>query len=136
HPSIRDVPERLYCSAEPATKDHVRVQTVVPAGETATLHPRLAPGRHTVFVDHEGGWYLDVDPDGPGELVWKEPPEGTPVRTSPEPTVTFANPKTEPSQLMIERATWSDDALRPGHLLSFQEFRDLFSEDYIGADVK
>src|SRR6185503_10644861 len=26
--------------------------------------------------------------------------------------------------------------LRPGMLLSFQEFRDLFSEDYIGADVK
>ena len=29
-----------------------------------------------------------------------------------------------------------DGKLRPGMLLSFQEFRDLFSEDYIGADVK
>jgi class 3 adenylate cyclase len=36
----------------------------------------------------------------------------------------------------IERASWSDDALRPGMLLSFQEFRDLFAEEYIGADVK
>jgi class 3 adenylate cyclase len=117
HPSIRDVPERLYCSAEPATRDHVRVQTVVPPGETVTLKPRLAPGHYNRFVDHEEDGSLDIDTDGPLEIVWK-------------------NSKDQPSQLMIERGTWSDDALRPGHLLSFQEFRDLFSEDYIGADVK
>src|SRR5699024_7043552 len=29
-----------------------------------------------------------------------------------------------------------DHALRAGQLLSFQDFRDLFSEDYIGADVR
>jgi class 3 adenylate cyclase len=136
HPSIRDVPERLYCSAEPATKDHVRVQAMVPPGESVTLHPRLAPGRYCVFIDHEGDWYLDVDEEGPGELVWKNPPDGTALRAAPQPKMTFANPKQQPAQVMIERATWSDDALRPGHLLSFQEFRDLFSEDYIGADVK
>ena len=46
HPSIRDVPERLYCSAEPATKDHIRVQTSVAPGAKVTLKPRLAHGRY------------------------------------------------------------------------------------------
>ena len=48
----------------------------------------------------------------------------------------FENDGTEAELFSIERATWSDDALRPGMLLSFQEFRDLFSEEYIGEDVK
>jgi class 3 adenylate cyclase len=137
HPSIRDVPERLYCSAEPATKDFVRVQAMVAPGETITVKPHLAAGRYCVIVDRMGSGYLDVDDSGESELVWKEPPpDGKSIKVVPDPEVKLTNPKKEPSQLMITRATWSDDALRPGHLLSFQEFRDLFSEDYIGADVK
>jgi class 3 adenylate cyclase len=136
HPSIRAVPERLYCSGEPATKDHIRVQTQVAPGAKAQLHPRLDPGRYTVWAGHRGGWYLDVDDDGPPELTYEDHPEGTIVRASTHPTVTFVNDGAEPELFTIERATWSDEALRPGTLLSFQEFRDLFSEEYIGADVK
>lgn len=136
HPSIRDVPERLYCSAEPATKDHIRVQTSVAPGAKAVIHPRLEPGRYVVWRGHTGGWYLDVDDDGPGEVSYEHHAEGTVVRACTRPAVTFENDGAEPETYTIERATWSDDALRPGALLSFQEFRDLFSEDYIGADVK
>jgi class 3 adenylate cyclase len=136
HPAIRDVPERLYCSAEPSTKEHIRVSTAVPPGAKATVVPSLAPGRYTVWAGHRGGWYLDVDADGPTELSYQDHPEGHVVKAGPMPTVHFTNDGTEPEQFSIERATWSDEALRPGMLLSFQEFRDLFSEDYIGADVK
>jgi class 3 adenylate cyclase len=135
HPSIRAVPVQLYCSAEPARRDHVRVQRALAPGEKAQLRPRLAPGRYTVWVGHRGGWYLDADPDGPAELVYEDHPEGTVVRASVEPLVQVENDGTELELFTIERTTWSDDALRPGMLLSFQEFRDLFSEDYIGADV-
>jgi class 3 adenylate cyclase len=58
------------------------------------------------------------------------------VQATPEPLVRVKNDSTAEQLLTIERADWSADALRPGMLLSFQEFRDLFSEDYIGADVK
>lgn len=136
HPSIREVPELLYCSAEPARRDHVRVQRMLAPGEAIQLQPRLAPGRYTVWVGHRGGWYLDVEDDAPAELVYEDHPEGTVVRASPEPLVRVENDGSEPELFTIERATWSDDALRPGMLLSFQEFRDLFSEEYIGADVK
>src|SRR5262249_50266029 len=42
----------------------------------------------------------------------------------------------EEEMFTVQEAKWSDHALRAGQLLSFQEFRDLFSEEYIGADVK
>jgi class 3 adenylate cyclase len=89
-----------------------------------------------VWAGHRGGWFVDAEEGGPGELVWDDHPEGTVVRASTMPTVTFANDGSESEEFSIERATWSDHALRPGTLLAFQDFRDLFSEDYIGADVK
>jgi class 3 adenylate cyclase len=136
HPSIREVAEQLYCSAEPATKDHIRVQATLAPGAKQLVRPQLARGRYTVWAGHRGGWYLDVDEGGPEHVAWADHPEGTVIRASTTPTVELANLGSETELFTIERATWSDDALRPGTLLSFQEFRDLFSEQYIGADVK
>ena len=59
-----------------------------------------------------------------------------PVRTGGRPTVTLTNTEAEARTFVIEQAQWKDDALRPGHLLSFQDFRDLFAEDYVSADVQ
>ena len=136
HSSIREVPEQLYCSAEPARRDHIRVQTTLPPGGKTVLRPRFAPGRYTVWAGHRGGWYVDVDDDGPPELVWDDHPEGTIVRACAAPAVHLANDGAEPETFTIERAKWSDDALRAGTLLGMQEFRDLFSKEYLGADVK
>ncbi len=136
HPSVRDVPERLYCSAEPATKDHIRVQTLVAPGATKTASPSLAPGRYVVWADHDGGWYLDVEKGAREKNAWANHPAGHVEKVGTKPTITFVNAGKAPVLFSIERATWSDDALRPGRLLSFQDFRDLFSEDYIGTDVK
>lgn len=137
HPSIRDVPEQLYCSAEPARKDHVRVQLAVAPGAEVALAPQLAPGRYTVWAGPAGGWYLDVVPDGPREPVrWAAHAEGTVVVAAPDAPLALRNDASESARFSIQRATWSDHALRTGHLLGFQDFRDLFSEDYIGADVR
>ncbi|HET9987156.1 MAG TPA: adenylate/guanylate cyclase domain-containing protein, partial [Kofleriaceae bacterium] len=98
--------------------------------------PHLAPGRYTVWSGHEGGWYLDIEEGAARELRYEDHAAGTVVKAGIDPTVTYVNAGSAPETFSIERATWSDNALRPGMLLSFQEFRDLFSEDYIGADVK
>ena len=136
HPSIRDVPDQVYCSAEPARKDHIRVQWTLPPGGRVELAPHLRPGRYTVWRDHDGGWYLDVDESGDRTVSWAPHPEGTVVRACPTATVAFTNDDAEPHLFTIEDAKWSDHALRAAHLLTFQDFRDLFSEEYIGADVR
>lgn len=136
HSSIRDVPDQVYCSAEPARKDHIRVQHTVPPGGHVALRPELAPGRYRVWRDRDGGWYLDVGDDGDDTVAWAPHPAGTAIAAARRATLELVNDATEPAAFRIERATWSDDALRAGQLLSLQEFRDLFSEDYIAADVR
>jgi class 3 adenylate cyclase len=136
HSSIRDIPDQVYCSAEPAKKDHIRVQHTVPPGGRVALRPELAPGRYRVWRDRDGGWYLDVGDGGADAVAWAPHPAGTAVAAAPRATLELVNDAAEPAAFRIERATWSDDALRAGQLLSFQEFRDLFSEDYIAADVR
>ncbi|MBK9035934.1 MAG: adenylate/guanylate cyclase domain-containing protein [Myxococcales bacterium] len=137
HRSIRVVPERSFCSAEPARKDHIRVQWVVPAGATAELAPTLAPRRYRARVEGaEEYGYLDVAPAGADLVDWKAsaPPDAPAVTSTPR--LRLANDRAEDAVFIVEDATWSDVALRPGRLLSFQDFRDLFSEEYLGADVQ
>jgi len=136
HPSIREVPDQVYCSAEPAKKDHIRVQWEVRPGDTVKLQPGLAPGRYTVWRGRDGGWYLDVEEDGEGSVQWEPHPRGTVVKATPGAAIELHNDDPEPKLFTIQQATWSDHALRAGQLLSFQDFRDLFSEEYIGADVR
>jgi class 3 adenylate cyclase len=136
HSSIRDVPEQLYCSAEPAKKSHIRVQWTLPPGGEVKVTPNLAPGRYTVWRSHEGGWYLDVDDDGDHTVRWAPHPEGHVVKATSDAAIEIRNDAPDEGLFSIESAKWSDHALRAGQLLSFQEFRDLFSEEYIGADVR
>ena len=150
HPSIREVPDQVYCSAEPAKKDHIRVQWAVPPGEQVKVEPHLSPGRYRVWFERDGGWYLDVESDDasasagadgsgaalPHEVRWEKHPAGTIIRAAPDAALEARNEADAPKVLRIEQATWSDHALRAGQLLGFQDFRDLFSEEYISADVR
>ncbi|MDX2092090.1 MAG: DUF5939 domain-containing protein [Kofleriaceae bacterium] len=136
HPSIREIPQTLYCSAEPARKEHVRVQYTVQPGETVKVQPELAPGRYTFSRNFGGGFFVDVGDEGSATVKWEPRPQGSVVKVSPSATFELVNDAAEAQPFTIERASWSDLALRAGKLLSFQEFRDLFSEDYIGADVR
>jgi class 3 adenylate cyclase len=136
HPAVREIPDQVYCSAEPAKKDHIRVQRTLFPGARIAIRPALAPGRYTVRRDREPGWYLDVGEGGADQIAWAAHPEGTVIAASPGATLELINDRDVPATVTIAQATWSDHALRAGQLLSFQEFRDLFSEEYIGADVR
>jgi class 3 adenylate cyclase len=140
HPSIRAVPTRLFCSAEPATKDHIRVQYAVAAGGTAVVTPGLEPGRYRMrTIGDPAVRYLDVDGAAAGgqpRIDWRAGTDAAPVAAGPRPTIALANPGDEPRTFVVETVQWKDDALRAGHLLSFQDFRDLFAEDYVSADVQ
>ncbi|MDQ3336255.1 MAG: adenylate/guanylate cyclase domain-containing protein [Myxococcota bacterium] len=136
HPSIRDVPDQVYCSAEPAKKDHIRVQWAVPPGGNVELMPNLKPGRYTVWRDRVGGWFLDVDQTGDHTVPWAPHPKDTVIKAAPDAKLALTNDDTQEHMFTVQEAKWSDHALRAAHLLSFQDFRDLFSEEYIGADVR
>lgn len=136
HPSIRDVPDQVYCSAEPAKKSHIRVQRLVPPGERIHVTPRLDPGRYRARESAGNSFYLDIDDEGEAAVRWGVEPAKDVVKAQRAATLELVNDSDDERMFTVEQATWSDHALRPGQLFGFPEFRDLFSEEYIGADVR
>jgi class 3 adenylate cyclase len=137
HPSIREVAQRHFCSAEPATKEHIHVQLAVPAGRSAVVTPALAPGRYRMRRHGERRYgYLDIDEAARSEVVRWTCEDGAVVRGAPGAAVEIDNPDPDPRLFIVEKSQWIDHALRPGQLLSMPDFRDLFSEDYLAADVQ
>ena len=137
HQSIRTIEQHSFCSAEPAQKQHVRVQRALAAGEVAELAVALPPRRfRTRLHGSETYGYLDVEPGGAAAVEWRATDGPVERAVAPTPTLVLRNDGAAATQFVVEDAQWSDVALRPGRLLSFQEFRDLFSEEYLGADVQ
>lgn len=139
HPSIREVPRRTFCSAEPATKEHIRVQQRVPAGGEAVVTPRLGPGRWRLRLHGEKRYgLLDVGAgaDVPEELVWRSSEAPREIAAGTAPPLRLVNDTAEDRTFIIEASQWADAALRPGKLLSFPEFRDLFAQEYLADDVQ
>jgi len=137
HSSIRPIERGMYCSAEPVHKPHIHMQQAVQPNESVDVKLPVAAGRYRMRVRGEmrGAW-LDVVDDGPASLVWStaDLPEG--AKLAPGGTLTLTNDRSKVATFVVETAAWLELALRPGRLLSFQEFRDLFSEQYIGSGVQ
>ena len=137
HPSIRAVERVFYCSAEPAFKAHIKLQQIVTAGERLRVSTALGPGRYRLRVSGVGTTTtLDVEPDAAErQALWKPHASALPsVGSAPE--LLLENDTDQARTFIVETPSWSDDALRPARLLSFQRFRDLFTEDYVGSDVQ
>lgn len=136
HPSIRQITHRTFCSAEPATKNHIRVQCDVPAGATRVVEPVLATGSYRLRLHgREAYALLDVSEGRPAEASWSA--SGVrPLESGPSPRLALVNDTPTAQRFVLETARWSDHALRPGQLFSLQEYRDLFTEDYLASDVQ
>jgi len=139
HPSIRDVPRLYFCSAEPSTKTHIELQQRLAVGERRRLDTGLPPGRYRLHLRgvQEYG-YVDIAEGAEVcSLAWpasSSPPSSSSVVVGP--AVELVNDTTEMQAFLIEDVTWADEALRPVDLFNLQEFRDLFSDEYVASDVQ
>jgi class 3 adenylate cyclase len=136
HSSIRSVARNVYCSAEAAHKQHIHVLRALAAGDAAEVTLPEAPGRYRVRLRGQTryGW-IDVRAGAAGAIEWRA--SGLPPgEAAPGARLRLVADGAEPCTFIVETAAWLELALRPGRLLSFQEFRDLFSEEYLGTDVQ
>jgi class 3 adenylate cyclase len=154
HASIRKVVQRQWCAAEPARRDHIYVQLELAPGERRRVAPLLPEGlyrmRHRGDTASPGGpralgggeaqnlepRLLEIRPHASSEpLAWTGTSSGNELR-APNPTFDLHNDSPSAQHFVVERAQWSDEAVRPGDLLSLREFRDIFSEDFLAHDVQ
>lgn len=140
HPSVRYVVKREYCAAEPAHQNHIKVQQSLSAGEQRAVEPKLLPGLYRLRVgSSKSHRLLEVREDETtATVLWRASDDGDAgaLRVSPSPRLEMVNDAERDLPFILEEARWSDEALRPAELFSLVDFRDLFSEDYIEADVQ
>ncbi|HEX4924926.1 MAG TPA: DUF5939 domain-containing protein [Bdellovibrionales bacterium] len=138
HPSIRQFEKIEYCAAEATKKEHIRIQQLVEPGKEILVQARLREGRHRVRqVGSAHALAVQVTEAPNQTIAW----DGlvTPIavaETGPNPSFTFKNPGLKPAIFVVEELWWENQALRPVELFTLQEFRDLFSEEHLSADVK
>ncbi|MFO0595581.1 MAG: adenylate/guanylate cyclase domain-containing protein [Myxococcaceae bacterium] len=137
HPAVRPIERRTYCSAEPSTKQHIRLQYELGPGKSLEVGPSLEAGRWRLRTHGRKDYgLLDTDAAQPAAPVeWKASTPPT-LRAPVRPSLRLVNDAPEPRRFIVEAAGWNDFALRPAQLFNVQEYRDLFSEDYLGADVQ
>ncbi len=135
--SVREVPKLYYCTAEPSTKLHIRLQHYVGPGAERVVRLGLSPGHYRIRFLENGQNRRDlvVSEQGATELLVTGQGDA-PLSCGVEPLLTLRNESSEGRTFVLEKMTWRDDLLLPEHLLAFQDFRDLFSSDYIASDVR
>ena len=136
HPSVRDVDKPLFCSAQASAKRHIEVQHVLDADARAVVSTTLPPGRYRLrLLGHMELGYLDIAAGRESEASWVASEGAMEKSAGPEPRLHLVNDSEREQVFIVEDVNWADEALRPSHLFSFQEFRDLFTEEFLGADV-
>lgn len=137
HPQLRQIPKLQFCTAEVSSRMHIMLQRKVAAGVTVEELVMLPVGRYRLRTRGDtNGRYLDVAADVVHDPLQWRPGDSGELASGPRLELQLIN-DTELEQLfVIESAQWADIALRPAHLFSNPGFRDLFSEEYLGADVQ
>ncbi len=136
-PEIKTVEPVLYCSAEPARKPHIRFQWELVPDERRAVAVDYEEGRYRLRLHgREAFNFLDVDGDHPPrEVLWEHSTENMTFQTGPGATLLMANGDSVHHIFIVEESGEDAEALRPGDLFNFQEFRDLFSREALAAGL-
>jgi class 3 adenylate cyclase len=134
HPSVRRVPEALFCIGGPARTPHVLVQAVVEAGQARALDVPAEPGRYRVFVRGGVAATLEVD-DGGASVVeatlWAGKIEPASLRAAPGAELRVTSRTEDARHVKIERLGFASAAATAHAVSTLPEFRTLFSSDLL-----
>ena len=138
HPSIRTVQKRLYCAAEPATKPHIKLQKTLKPEDMLKLNTLLGSGRYRLRVLGKDTFnLLDVEAQaGENEVKWNDQLAKQNLKSSYFPTLNLHNTASDLTTFVLEEHALDQDTLRPVDLFTFQNFRDLFSQEALASDFK
>jgi len=137
HPAIRLVKKRFFCSAEPATRPHIKIQQTLKAGETRHLQSALEAGQYRLRRKGENfmSW-LEIQPDfSPHHFEWSSKARDPLAQVGAHPALTFQNDSERPETFVIEDIHYPLQALRPADLFNLQQFREILPSESISPDL-
>lgn len=137
--AVREIPEVLYCAAEPAKKSHIKIQQKIEPQKSLSFKvPHKAGYYRARAIGNENSVKFYVDKtaeDKKLEILTKKLNEEV-VKLGLGSELTVKNQNSEDLVFSFEELQWSDNALKPSQVLSFSEFRDLFADEHLNSNVK
>ncbi|MBE7439780.1 MAG: adenylate/guanylate cyclase domain-containing protein [Spirochaetales bacterium] len=137
HPALRKVKKRWFCSAEPATRPHIKIQQTVEPRESRDLQSALETGQYRLRRKGESfmSW-LEVQPDAQtNRLEWRSSDQNPLNVVGPHPALILRNESSAPQTFIIEDIHWPLQALRPADLFNLQQFREIFPAESVSPDL-
>lgn len=140
NPSVRNVKQQFFCSAEPARKPHILLQERLAPGEQREVVLPLAPGRHRARLKGSKAFFwMEVEPSEPRkEVEWEAggAANSGSVRTGMQPAMKLVNSDSAAHTFVLDRTEADNEVLRPGQLFAMAEYRALFPEEKLPEDLK
>lgn len=136
--AVRDVPEIMYCAAEPAKKSHIKVHQVVEPGETFSFQAAFPPGYYRARVantPYSSVYQIDEDAESFPVNVF-ETGLGEQAAFGPSSVLTLKNKSVNPLDFTFEELQWNRFILRPAQLFLVPEFKDLFANEHLNSAVR
>lgn len=134
HPSVRRVPEGMFCIGGPARTPHVLVQALVESNAAKTLAAPLESGRYRLFARGGAAATLEVDEAG-AATVDASIEEGriAPARLHVHPggELRVSNHLADARHAKIERLDFASTAATAHVVSTLPEFRTIFSSDLL-----
>jgi class 3 adenylate cyclase len=134
HPSVRKVPEAMFCIGGPARTPHVLVQSIVGARGEKALEVPPQPGRYRLFVRGGAAAPIEVDADGDASAratLTDGKIEPTHLHLAPGATLTLVSGHADARHVKIERLAFASAAATAHAVSTLPEFRTLFSKDLL-----
>lgn len=134
HPSVRDVPDKMFCVGGPWRTPHVVVQANVEPGAVADIAAPREVGRYRLFA--RGGAMVGLDVhDGEPEAARVELAEAgfgdAELRVRPGGRVAVRSALPGATHLKIERLGYASLAATAHAVTTMDEFRRLFSKELL-----
>jgi adenylate cyclase len=134
HPSVRRVPDGLFCIGGPQRMPHVLVQATLEAGAERVLDVPAQAGRYRVFARGGAAATLEVDDAGAASVEATIDPSAVhPARlhASPGGQLRLRSACPDARHVKIERLEFASAAATAHVVATMPEFRTIFSSDLL-----
>lgn len=134
HPSVRAVPQQMFCMGGPARTPHVLVQANVEPGKTKTFDAPSEIARFRVFARGGSSSSIEVDPDAAADAEVVVAPDAirpAHVRIAPGGKLKVQNATDEARHVKLERLGYATLAATAHSVSTLGDFRELFSSDLL-----
>jgi adenylate cyclase len=134
HPSVRPVPETLFCIGGPARTPHVLTQTAIDPGATAVLEAPSEPGRFRLFARGGAAATIEVDAGGAAsaDVALRDGKlDPAHAQVTPGAALRVTNAMPDARHVKIERLAFASAAATAHAVSTLPEFRTIFSSDLL-----